>query len=83
MDIPAPDLPTDHPRRLAGCEFALEPAFDLLVAAAVEKGWTVDEVTSALIGLAAKQAVRLIATKGTEAEMDAAKRMILALNSRP
>lgn len=44
--------PLASPDRYLDCEFALEPAFQKMIAESESKGWTADEVAYALLGLA-------------------------------
>ncbi|MBB3237713.1 hypothetical protein [Phyllobacterium endophyticum] len=56
MSIQKPMRPTDYPNRGFDCQLALDAEFrrsiDMLADEAAEAGWSTDETTRAIIGLA-------------------------------
>jgi hypothetical protein len=56
MRIQKPMRPTDYPSRRFDCQLALEAEFrraiDMLASGAGEAGWSVNETTRAIVGLA-------------------------------
>ena len=83
MSIKGPKHPANHPDRLIDCEFAIEPAFQAIIAAAIAVGWTEGEVTSAMIGLATNHAFGVVEDAETAAQLVTARMMIAAMKGKP
>jgi hypothetical protein len=70
--IEPPKTAAHHPDRGVDCEFALEPAFQVLVDEAERAGWSPAEVRRALIGLADAHELSRRANAETDRQIRAA-----------
>ena len=73
MDVHPPVLPADHPDRFIHSLERLEPSFAELEKAAVEAGWTPQEVALAFLDLAKNSLLALDENKRTEAAIAVAR----------
>lgn len=73
-DIAPPKHGPDDPDRGIDCEFSLEPAFQAMADQAEAAGWTEDEVSCALLGLAKARIMMLIENRKTEAGISDARK---------
>jgi hypothetical protein len=66
--IPSP--PSDgHPDRFVRCQEAMDDAFALVAAAAVEAGWHPEEVAAALVELADNHTLSVLANRDMERDL--------------
>jgi hypothetical protein len=79
MSIKAPKHPEDHPDRVIDCEFAMEPMFQAMAVEALAAGWTEEDVSSAMLNLAAAQIRAMTAERKTAADIATATKMVRAM----
>lgn len=74
ISIPPPSRAEEYADRALDCEFAIEPAFQTIACQAEAAGWSADEVSAALLALAAAHIKGIMADRKTASELrDAAK----------
>lgn len=77
MDITAPKHPPEHPDRGIDCEFAIEPTFQAVIAAAVAAGWNEAEVAEAVLDLSRNHIAGMLADHTTDMDIEAAARSVM------
>jgi hypothetical protein len=82
VTIKGPQHPVDHPDRVIDCDRAIEPLFHAMAVEALAAGWAEEDVSSAMLNLAATQIKAMIADKVTDSEVRMAVQMIKAVNGK-
>ncbi len=72
IDIPGPKARADNEGRIIDCEFAIEPAFQALIAAAKKVNWPTDDIAIALANLASANIRMRLVNAATDRELFAA-----------
>ncbi|RWI85946.1 MAG: hypothetical protein E5X33_00085 [Mesorhizobium sp.] len=67
--IEPPLLPEGCPDRSVNCEVALDPVFEALVKACLERGWSAQEVSETLLKLATEHAERILGRERVTARL--------------
>lgn len=76
-EIAPPRRAANNADRDLDCQFALEPAFQMLASRAQAVGWSEDEVAAALLELAHHHLQGIIADRKTRLDIEAAARSVM------